>query len=69
MKYLVAAALIAFGFYVVRHSFDMVKLFGKADWAEKYLGYSGSYAMWKILGILAIITAFYVVKDPEIFGL
>lgn len=69
MKYLIAIGLVIFGFYVVRHSFDMVKLFGKAEWAEKYLGYSGSYTMWKILGIVAIIAAFYVLKNPSLFGL
>jgi len=69
MSYLVAILLVAFGFYVTIHSFAMVRLVGRMDYAEKYLGVGGSYTMWKIIGIGCIIAAFYVVKDPSLFGL
>jgi hypothetical protein len=69
MQYLVAAGLILFGFYVTIHSFGMVKLVGRTDWAERYLGVGGSYTMWKLLGILSIIVALYVIKNPGLFGL
>jgi len=69
MKYLIALFLVVFGFYVTTHSYPMVRLVGRMDYAEKYLGVGGSYTMWKGIGILCIIAAFYVLKDPSLFGL
>ena len=69
MRFLVALGLIAFGFYVATHSFAMVRLIGKTDWAEKYLGVTGSYTMWKLAGILSILLAIFLVIHPEYFGL
>jgi len=69
MQYLVAILLVLFGFYVVVNSYAMTRMVGKADWAEKYLGVGGTYTMWKLVGIGAIILAFYILKDPGLFGL
>ncbi|MCA9388868.1 hypothetical protein KC644_03875 [Candidatus Berkelbacteria bacterium] len=46
------------GFALIRYAEVLVRTFGHADWAEKYLGSGGSYTVWKIAGILVIIFGF-----------
>jgi hypothetical protein len=69
MLFLVVLGLIIFGFYVTTHSFGMVRLIGKADWAEKYLGPTGSYTMWKLAGIFCILAAIFILTHRNLFGL
>lgn len=69
MKYLVAIVLVLAGFYFVMHSFSMVRTVGKAAWAERYLGDGGSYTMWKLVGLLCILSSIAVIRMPQYFGL
>lgn len=46
---------VAFGIYFIIRSEPMVRLFGRNDLAERYLGSGGSYNFWKLLGIVFII--------------
>ncbi|CAN5116679.1 hypothetical protein BH11PAT4_BH11PAT4_7780 [soil metagenome] len=69
MKYLVALVGIAFGMYVVVNSYATARLFGKLDYAEKYLGAGGTYAAWKLIGVFCIFASFAVLRWPSFFGL
>lgn len=46
------------GLAIIRNAEVLVRTFGHASWAEKYLGSGGSYTAWKIAGILIIIFGF-----------
>jgi hypothetical protein len=69
MKYLVAVLAVAFGMYVVANSYATTRLFGKMDFAEKYLGIGGTYTAWKLIGIGCIFGALAVLRWPGFFGL
>ena len=42
---------------VIRYRLQMVEFFGKASWAERYLGSGGSYTMWILIGLIMVILA------------
>ncbi len=42
---------------VIKYRLQMVNIFGKAYYAEKYLGPGGSYTMWILIGILMVFMA------------
>ncbi len=60
MKYLLFLALEPLGLIAIVYSYHIVKMFGRLDWAEQYLGGGGSYAAWKLIGVGAIIAGFAV---------
>jgi len=43
--------------FVIRYRLQMVEFFGKASWAERYLGSGGSYTMWILIGIIMVVLA------------
>ena len=57
MKILYAIGLLAGGYIVIRYTDPIVKLIGRIDWAEKYLGATGTYTVWKIAGLGCIVAA------------
>jgi hypothetical protein len=51
--------------YIIRHRLQLVQTFGKAYFAEKYLGNGGSYSMWIIIGFLIVVlAAFWLFGTP-----
>jgi hypothetical protein len=64
-KILVLIASIFACILVIKYRLQMVNTFGKAYWAEKYLGSGGSYTMWIIIGILMVfLAAAWLVGTP-----
>lgn len=61
-------ALIAAFFacsYIIKYRLQLVQTFGKAYFAEKYLGNGGSYTMWIIIGFLIVVlAAFWLFGTP-----
>ena len=57
VKILVLIASIFACIYVVKNRLQMVQFFGKASWAEKYLGSGGSYNLWIFIGIIMVLMA------------
>jgi len=41
--------------YVIRYRLQMVQIFGKAQWAERYLG--SAYNLWIVIGLLMVFMA------------
>ena len=55
LKVIVSLVVIALGFYVMTHSYQLTRLMGYNDFAERYLGTGGTYSMWKLIGVALII--------------
>lgn len=58
-RILILILLILCGSVFTIKAFDIVRIFGHMDWAEKYLGPAGSYLAWRIIGVLLIVGAIY----------
>ncbi len=60
MNFLIFIGCLAGGFVCIRYCKWIVDNTGiRFDWAEKFLGYGGTYTALKILGLAAIIFGFY----------
>ena len=46
---------IGVGTYAITHNYQLTRLFGYNDYAERYLGTGGTYSMWKLIGVILII--------------
>lgn len=42
---------------MIKYRERLVRIFGKADWAERYLGGGGTYTMWILWGLLVVVIA------------
>jgi hypothetical protein len=49
------------GVLMMRYNYQLTQLFGYNSLAERYLGSGGTYTMWKLLGVLAILLAIWYV--------
>lgn len=58
-SFLILILLILSGSLITIKAFDIVRIFGHLDWAEKYLGPAGSYVAWRVIGIILIAGAIY----------
>ncbi len=58
MKFLAFLGFLVLGFICIRYAKWITDNTTRFDWPEHFFGSSGTYTMWKILGILAIIFAF-----------
>lgn len=52
---LIAAVFTCLG--MIKYREKLVRIVGKADWAERYLGNGGTYTMWILWGILLVVIA------------
>lgn len=59
MNWLYFILALPTGFVLIRYSKWIADLTGRIETAEKYLGPTGTYTMWKIIGVGAIIFGFY----------
>lgn len=55
LKILVFIVGFAVGVGLIKYNYQMTHLFGHNSLAEQYLGTGGTYTMWKLLGLIAII--------------
>ena len=55
IKILIAVVGIPLGIYVMRSNYQLTRLFGYNDLAERYLGVGGTYSMWKLIGAIIVI--------------
>jgi hypothetical protein len=60
MNFLYFVILFAVGIVAILYAKWITDTTGRVDWAEKYLGSYGTYNLWKILGVLAIVMGFYI---------
>ena len=59
MKFLIFLGLIVLGFLLVRYSKWITDNTGRFAWPERVIGPGGTYTVWKVFGLLAIVFAFY----------
>lgn len=52
---LICAIFVCLG--MIKYREKLVRIFGKASWAERYLGAGGTYNMWIIWGVLVVVIA------------
>lgn len=57
VKILVLIASIFACIYTIRYRWNIVQFFGKAEWAERYLGSGGTFTMWIGIAILMVVFA------------
>lgn len=57
LKIAVLIVGLLLGTAFLKYNFQLTRLFGHNSWAERYLGDGGTYTMWKLLGVIAIIIA------------
>lgn len=57
MKFLVFVAAVIIALLIMKYTEPIVRLVGKNDLAEKYLGMGGTYTMWKLIALLIVIVA------------
>jgi hypothetical protein len=51
---------IIVGFLIEVYTYRIVRTFGHLDWAERHMGPGGSYAAWRIIGVILIMGAFWI---------
>lgn len=47
------------GVACMRYNYQLTRLFGYNDYAERFLGDAGTYSMWRILGVVIILGSLY----------
>ena len=63
LKILIFVVGLAVGTGLIKYNFQLTQIFGHNSLAEQYLGDGGTYTMWRLLGIIAIIgTIVYVFR-------
>lgn len=68
-KILVFIILVAVAFLILKYTEPIVRMIGKSDLAERYLGMGGTYNMWKIIAVILIIAGLLYVTGTISFGL
>lgn len=48
---------VVLAYYMVKFRVNLVRIVGKNDYAEKYLGSGGTYTMWVLLAIALVAFA------------
>jgi len=57
VKILVLIVSIIACVYTIRYRWNLVQFFGKAEWAERYLGSGGTFNMWILIAVLMVVIA------------
>lgn len=63
MRFLIGAAVIAASVFMIMKTDSMIRMFGRSAWAEAKLGGGGTWAFYKILGVLGILLGFMIWAD------
>lgn len=61
LKILALVGGVIGGVLMMRYSYQLTQIFGYNSLAERYLGNGGTYTMWKLLGMFAILLAVWYV--------
>jgi hypothetical protein len=68
-KIIVFIVLFGAGVLILRYTEPIVHTVGKSGWAEQHLGAGGTYNMWKIIAIIAMLIGFlYLLGVIDLFG-
>lgn len=59
IQFLTAVGAIIVGVIIELYVFQIVRIFGHIGWAEQKLGPGGTYTLWRLIGIAAIIFGFW----------
>jgi len=55
VKILIFLACTGIAILILKYTEPLVRMIGKMDWAERYLGMGGTYTAWKLIAILLIV--------------
>jgi hypothetical protein len=61
MKYIISLLLIGVGALFIAKTDGVVGITGRIGWAERNLGATGTYTLYKLLGLLFIILGFMLI--------
>lgn len=53
-KFLIFLVCVGAALMILKYTEPLVRMIGKMDWAERYLGSGGTYTMWKLIAVLII---------------
>jgi len=60
MHFLGFLGILAIGFFLIRYGKWLRDATGiRSEWAETFFGYGGTLTLMKIMGVVAIVFAFY----------
>lgn len=51
------------GIVCLIYNMQIVKIFGRMGWAERYLGPAGTYLAWKLIGLVFIVAGFWSLRS------
>ena len=67
-RILITLFMLALSVLILKFTEPIVNNVGRSDLAERYLGQGGTYTMWKIIGVLIAVAAFFVLTGQLTFG-
>ena len=67
-RFFVGLFMIAGGIFLVWKTEWMIRGFGRSQWAEMKLGAGGTWTLYKIVGVLVILLAFFIMSG-KIFNI
>lgn len=57
MKFFLFILAVIVAVLIMKYTDPIVRLVGKNDLAEKYLGMGGTYTMWKLIALAIVLVA------------
>lgn len=57
MKFIIFLLSVVVAVLIMKYTDPIVRLVGKSDLAEKYLGMGGTYTMWKLIAVGLVLVA------------
>ena len=57
VKILVLIAAVILAVFIVRYRLQVVQMFGKNSYAERYLGPGGTFTLWILIALLLVVLA------------
>jgi len=55
VKILIFLACTGIAILILKYTEPIVRMVGKMDWAERYLGMGGTYTAWKLMAVALIV--------------
>jgi len=55
MNILIFLGMLALGTISLAYTRNLVNIFGRMDWAERWFGVTGTYTAWKLIGVALIV--------------
>ena len=62
MNVLIFLGMLVVGIVLIVYTTTWVKLFGRLDWAERWMGPAGTYGAWKLIGLAFIVGGMIVLR-------